>query len=93
MEKRRAWVLVNLSVFFLFLFIILSINFFHVEKTLCSGKCCPACQFQTSTLITNQLDFTFTPQLAFLAVLKIYETFQYHFLLDLDPPSRSPPLI
>jgi len=77
----------------IFLFVSLFINFFHCEKKVRSSHFCPACQFQNSTLATNQINFFQLPQLALLEILKSFESFQYNQIYFVPPASRSPPLV
>ncbi len=83
----------NLTFLFIFLFIILSANFLHTEKTLSEDNNCPACQFQHSSLTTAQINFFSVPSLSFLRVLKSFESFNYDFIFSITPNSRSPPKI
>jgi hypothetical protein len=80
---------------FLLVFLLanLFINFIHCEKKVRSDHFCPACQFQNSTLATNQINFFQLPQLALLEILKSFESFPYIQIFFIHPSSRSPPLI
>lgn len=93
MKQKRVWILANLSVLFAFLFIVLFINFFHTEKTLTTNENCPACQFQTSSLTTNQIPFSFLPQPSLLGLFKTVDTFHFTYILTIHPISRSPPFV
>jgi len=76
---------------FLFLFVTLFINFFHTEKTLCKNDTCPACNFQNSSLTTSQINFFHLPPPSILSLFKLTESFNYEYILLVDPSSRSPP--
>ncbi len=76
-----------------FLFLILSINFFHTEKNIQPNHFCPACHFQDSTLATDQINFFHLPQLCLLEILKKFESFYYWQVFFIDSTSRSPPQI
>lgn len=76
-----------------FLLVNLFINFIHCEKKVRSSHFCPACQFQNSTLATNQINFFQLPQLALLDMLKSFESFPYNQIYFVHPASRSPPLV
>jgi hypothetical protein len=83
----------NLTFLLIFLFIILSANFLHTEKTLSEDDNCPACQFQHSSLTTAQINFFSLPTPSFFRLLKTFESFNYDFIFSLIPNSRSPPKI
>jgi len=85
--------LFNIAFLLVFLLVNLFINFFHCEKNVRSDHYCPACQFQNSTLATNQINFFHLPQLALLEILKSFESFQYNQIFFVHPASRSPPLV
>lgn len=80
-----------LTTLFLFLFITLSINFFHTEKTLTRNDNCPACQFQSSSLTTSQINFFHLTPPLLLGLLNSPESFNYAYILSIHPSSRSPP--
>ncbi len=86
-SKRRL----NLIALFFFLFVILSINFFHTEIILTGNDNCPACQFQFSSLITTQINFFHLTPPLLLGLLNSSESFNYAFILFVQPSSRSPP--
>ncbi len=77
---------------FSFLFITLSINFFHTEKILTRNDNCPACQFQNSSLTTHQINFFHLTPPLLLGLLSPPESFNHAFILSIQPSSRSPPL-
>jgi len=81
----------NLVFLFIFLGLILSINYFHIEDTLQKSDSCPACQFQNSTLATAQIDFFHLPQLSVLEIIKVFESFHIQQLVFITHSSRSPP--
>jgi hypothetical protein len=81
----------NIAFLFVFLGLILSINYTHTEDTLQRSDSCPACQFQNSTLATAQIDFFHLPQLAVLEVIKVFEFVHFQQLVYITPSSRSPP--
>lgn len=87
--KKRA----NVIFLFLFLGVILFINFFHTEKDIQNNKDCPACHFQNSTLTTSQINFFHLPQLYLLETIKTFDSFNYEELFYIEPASRSPPII
>ncbi len=78
---------------FIFLLVTLFINFFHTEKTLAENDNCPACNFLHSSLTTNQINFFHLPSPSLLSLFKTIESFDYEYILLLDPSSRSPPQI
>lgn len=81
----------NIAFLFIFLGLILSINFIHTEDTLQRSNSCPACQFQSSTLATAQINFFHLPQLSVLEVINIFESIHVQQLVYITPSSRSPP--
>jgi len=81
----------NIAFLFIFLGLILSINFVHTEDTLQRSDSCPACQFQNSTLATAQIDFFCLPQLSVLEIIKVFKSFHIQQLVFITPSSRSPP--
>ena len=80
-----------LASLFLFLLVSLFIHFFHCEKTLAQNDNCPACQFQSSSLTTSQIDFFHLPPPSILGILRSLESFNYTYILPANPTSRSPP--
>jgi hypothetical protein len=88
--KKRFF---NIAFLFLFLAITSSINFLHTEHTLAKDDNCPACQFQSSSLTTAQINFFFLPPPSFFKILRSYVFFNYTFIFSLTPNSRSPPQI
>lgn len=78
---------------FIFLFVTLFINFFHTEKTLTESDNCPACNFQNSSLTTSQINFFHLPPPSIFSIFKLTESFNYEYILLVDPSSRSPPQI
>lgn len=82
-----------LASLFLFLFVSLFVNFFHIEKTLSPNENCPACHFQHSSLTTNQINFFHLPLPSILGILKFLESFNHTYILSINPTSRSPPQI
>jgi low temperature requirement protein LtrA len=91
MAGRKLRTISNIIFLSLFLSITLFINFFHTENTIQPNHNCPACQFQNSTLATNQINFFHLPQLVLLETLKTFEIFHYSNLCFINPTSRSPP--
>lgn len=85
--------LLNLAFLIIFLSLILSINFFHIDKTLTCNNSCPACHFLNSTFTTNQINFFHLPQLFLLEIVQSFESFHYKQILFTNPLSRSPPQI
>lgn len=83
----------NMAFLLVFLLVNLFINFIHCEKKVRSSHFCPACQFQNSTLATNQINSFQLPQLALLEILKSFESFQYNQIYFVHPASRSPPFV
>ncbi len=81
----------NIAFLFIFLGLILSINYIHTEDTLQRSNSCPACQFQNSTLATAQIDFFHLPQLSVLEIIKVFESVHIQQLVYITPSSRSPP--
>jgi hypothetical protein len=82
----------NIAFLFIFLFLILAINYFHTEDTLKRNDNCPACQFQHSTLMTAQIHFFHLPLLLPLESLRIFNSSAPGNLFFVNPSSRSPPL-
>ena len=89
-RHKRYFILASL---FLFLLVSSLINFFHCEKTLTRNDNCPACQFQNSSLTTNQINFFLLPPPSILGILKSLESFSHTFILSTNPTSRSPPQV
>jgi hypothetical protein len=85
--------LFNVAFLFFFLVITSSINFLHTEHTLAKDDNCPACQFQSSSLTTAQINFFFLPPPSFFTILRSDVFFNYTFIFPLTPNSRSPPQI
>lgn len=83
----------RLTFLFIFLFIVLSFNFLHTEKTITKDDDCPACHFQHSSLSTAQISFFSLNPPAFFGILKSFEYFNYTFIFSITPNSRSPPQI
>jgi len=75
----------------IFLFMTLFIHFLHTEKSLSDNDTCPACHFQNSTLLTNQINFFCLPPLSILEILKTFESQNIDHLFFIIPSSRSPP--
>jgi len=85
--------LLNLAFLIIFLSLILSINYFHTDKTLICNNDCPACHFLNSTFTTSQINFFHHPQLSLLEIIQTFESFQYKQISLTNPLSRSPPEI
>ena len=83
----------NIVFLFIFLFVILFINFFHTEKTLAGNDNCPACQFLNSSLTTSQINFFHLPSLSVICLLESSYSFNYTYILFIEPTSRSPPQV
>jgi len=81
----------NIAFLLIFLFLTLTINYFHTEDTLRQSENCPACQFQNSTLMTSQIHFFHLPQLLALESLRLFESSIPSHLIFITPSSRSPP--
>jgi hypothetical protein len=90
LHKKRFF---NISFLLLFFIITSSIHFLHTEHTLTKDDNCPACQFQSSSLTTAQINFFYLPPPAFFKFLRSYVFFNYTFVFSLTPNSRSPPQI
>ncbi len=88
-QNRTAF---NLLFLLIFLALSLGINFFHIENTTESRKNCPACHFQSSTLLTAHINFAYLPQLTQLEIISQFEAQPYRQLSFTSPLSRSPPL-
>jgi hypothetical protein len=93
MAVKKYRVRFSLVFLFLFLSVTLCINFFHTESSINPNHNCPACQFQNSTIATNQIAFFHLPQLTLLEMLKTFEAFHYNSLCFVNPTSRSPPQV
>jgi hypothetical protein len=91
--SRRNQKLFNLLFLFVFLIITLFINFFHTEKIFTKDDNCPACNFLHSSLTTTQINFFHLPPPSIFSILKTFESFNYTYILFIDPSSRSPPKI
>jgi hypothetical protein len=85
--------LLNLAFLIIFLSLILSINFFHIDKTLTCNNFCPACHFLNSAFATSQISFFHLPQLYLLETIQAFESFHYKQISITNPTSRSPPQI
>jgi hypothetical protein len=92
MSKRNKK-LFNLAFLLFYLVIVLTINFFHTEKTLGRDDDCPACHFLNSSFTTSQINFFHLPLLSIIGILKTFESFNYLYLFIIEPSSRSPPQI
>ncbi len=74
-----------------FLFILLSVNFFHTEKGPGTNETCPACHFQQSSL---SLGPTLPVQLPSLCLIAVLLGMDFSFIAPVstcDFVSRSPP--
>ncbi len=91
MLKRKHF---RLSLIFLFIFFLVtvSINFFHIEKTIIENANCPAGNFLHSTLTTAHINFFFMPAPGFLNLIQTVDFFHYNDLFAIHTRSRSPPL-
>jgi len=85
--------LLNFLFFFLFISLVLFINFFHTEKTIKKSDSCPACHFQSSSITTHTINFFVHPQLSFLAILKVFESFNFETFFSINLSPRGPPQI
>jgi hypothetical protein len=83
----------NLIFLFIFILVVLSVNFLHTEKTIKEDNNCPACQFQHSSLTTAQINFFILSPPAFLNLLTSQEFFNYVCFFAITSNSRSPPQI
>jgi len=90
LQKKKLF---NIAFLFLFFIITSSINFLHTEHTITKDDNCPACQFQSFSLTTAQINFFFLPPPPFFKILRSYVFFNYTFIFSLTPNSRSPPQI
>jgi len=92
MTKKKKKLL-NLLFLFLFLTVALFINFFHTEKTIKKSDSCPACHFQSSSFTTHTINFFVHPQLFFLGIFKIFESFNYDTFFSINLWLRGPPQV
>lgn len=83
----------NISFLLVFFFLTLFINFLHQDTGLLGGNSCPACHFQNSTLLTTQIHFFISPQLALLDSLRTCDSLQTDQVVLISPSSRSPPIV
>lgn len=91
MEKKNR-ILLNLIFLLIFLSLSLGINFLHTETTPENSKNCPACHFQSSTMLTAHIHFAYLPQLIQLEIISQFELQPYPQLAFPSALSRSPPL-
>jgi hypothetical protein len=82
----------TLSVALLFLFVLLTINFFHTEKSITPCDTCPACQFQHSSLSVGPALPVQLPPLFLIAIIHCPDSLQRTPILWRSLASRSPPL-
>lgn len=86
--QRKSFIPIYL---FIFLSVTLFVNFSHTEKTLTDSDNCPACNFQNSSLTTNQINFFHLPPPSLLSLFKLTKSFNFEYILFVNPSSRSPP--
>ncbi len=81
-----------IGVFLFFLFVLLTVNFFHTEKNLNSSESCPACHFQQSSLSVGPALPVQLPPLCLIAILPYMDLSQKTPVFSISLASRSPPL-
>ncbi|OQX51780.1 MAG: hypothetical protein B5M54_10495 [Candidatus Aminicenantes bacterium 4484_214] len=91
MLKRQKVVYFHITFLFLFLLVVLGVNFLHTEENLRDTDNCPACQFLRSSLTTNQINFFHLPILVGEYYLCFTPKVEHRFIVIILPSSRSPP--
>jgi hypothetical protein len=91
MVQRRSAV-IAVGMFLVFLFVLLTVNFFHTEKSFHPSESCPACHFQQSSLSVGPALPVQLPPLFLIAILPCLDSFHKAPVFSISLSSRSPPL-
>jgi hypothetical protein len=91
--KRTRRRYLDLIPIFLFVCVVVSINFFHTETTLDGSRDCPACHFLTSALATLAVLVVFLSIVLIAVFLVAVEPVRIDEAFVLDLSTRSPPAL
>jgi hypothetical protein len=90
--EQRGKKFLAFNILWVFLFVLLTVNFFHTEKNPENCGCCPACHFQESSLsLTPSLPVQL-PALLLVETLSCLDSSVNAVVFVSDRVSRSPPL-
>jgi hypothetical protein len=90
--QRRGQKLLAFNFLWIFLLILLTVNFFHTEKNLDHSGSCPACHFQISSLSLTPILPVQLPALLLVETLSCLDSSVNAAVFVIDRVSRSPPL-
>lgn len=90
-RSLKSKILLRLAPIFLFVCVLVSINFFHTESSPAGARSCPACHFLSSALATLAIIVAALVVIFAAAFLAIVDPVRVYETVVFDSLSRSPP--